>query len=152
MLHCNLVKLAYMEALYTIGDRIRHARTQAELTQDQLAAKIGVTKSAVSQWENGNVENLRPTNLFALEEATAFSARWFITGKGPQKIKDKDPRQEVFNGLGELDAAAGQGALDFIKYQLEKGEGFIPPERLAHYIEMLEKIRQDMRRRKGGEE
>ena len=35
------------------GDAIRVARTDAGLTQQQLADLVGVTKAAVSEWERG---------------------------------------------------------------------------------------------------
>ena len=37
--------------LITYGDRIRHARMARGLTQEDLAAAMGVTRSAVAQWE-----------------------------------------------------------------------------------------------------
>ena len=36
-----------------IGERIRAARERAGLTQAALALKVGVTRSAVAQWETG---------------------------------------------------------------------------------------------------
>ncbi len=36
-----------------IGQRIREARKQRGLTQDQLADVVGVSRSAVAQWETG---------------------------------------------------------------------------------------------------
>lgn len=36
-----------------IGNRIRHARTQARLTQDALATRIGVVANTISRWETG---------------------------------------------------------------------------------------------------
>ncbi len=36
-----------------IGERIRAARERAGLTQAALAQKVGVTRSAVAQWETG---------------------------------------------------------------------------------------------------
>ncbi len=38
---------------YEIGNRIRKYRKESDLTQEQLAEKIGVTKSRVSNWEQG---------------------------------------------------------------------------------------------------
>ena len=38
---------------YEIGGRIRLYRKQSGLTQEQLASKINVTKSRVSNWEQG---------------------------------------------------------------------------------------------------
>lgn len=38
---------------YEIGSRIRKYRKESGLTQEQLAEKINVTKSRVSNWEQG---------------------------------------------------------------------------------------------------
>lgn len=38
---------------YEIGNRIRKYRKEVGLTQEQLAEAIGVTKSRVSNWEQG---------------------------------------------------------------------------------------------------
>ena len=36
-----------------IGEKIRQMRTTASMTQDQLAAKLGISAQSVSKWENG---------------------------------------------------------------------------------------------------
>lgn len=53
-----------------VGQRIKAARKRAKLTQDQLAGKFEITKSAVSQWETGStVPDIRP--IIALCEAAS---------------------------------------------------------------------------------
>lgn len=37
----------------TIGERIKEARLASNMTQDELAKKIGVSKNAISNYENG---------------------------------------------------------------------------------------------------
>ena len=41
-----------------IGERIRQARQERGLTQDQLAGEVGVSRSAVAQWETGRAGQL----------------------------------------------------------------------------------------------
>lgn len=36
-----------------VADMIRNLRAKLELTQEQFAAKVGVTWSTVNRWENG---------------------------------------------------------------------------------------------------
>ncbi len=46
-------KLTNMETCQDIGTRIRAARVDRGLTQDELAGRVGVSRSAVAQWETG---------------------------------------------------------------------------------------------------
>lgn len=46
-------------AVMDMGARIKAARQAAKLTQQALAAEVGVSRNAVSQWENGETY---PTN------------------------------------------------------------------------------------------
>lgn len=39
-----------------LGNRIKKARKQEGLTQEQLAEVIGVSRSAISRWESGDME------------------------------------------------------------------------------------------------
>ena len=71
----------------TSGDRIRHIREELELSQEAFGRHMGVSKAAVSQWENGDTKNLRPANLFAIQNFTSYSAEWIATGAGAARIK-----------------------------------------------------------------
>lgn len=44
------------EAMLCLGTRIKIARKQKGLTQEQLAEVIGVSRSAISRWESGDME------------------------------------------------------------------------------------------------
>ena len=71
----------------TPGDRIRHIREELELSQEAFGRHMGVSKAAVSQWENGDTKNLRPANLFAIQNFTGYSAEWIATGEQPERIR-----------------------------------------------------------------
>ena len=45
--------LTFMSTPADIGTRIRAARRERGLTQDELAEQVGVSRSAVAQWETG---------------------------------------------------------------------------------------------------
>ena len=71
-----------------VGARMRAARKRAGLTQEQLAALVGVTGGAVSQWENGQtMPDLKP--ILALCEASrANSADEILTGARQSTLDD----------------------------------------------------------------
>jgi DNA-binding XRE family transcriptional regulator len=48
----------------TMGERIRALREQAGLTQTELGDRVGVSFSAVNQWESGATQNIK-TEPFA---------------------------------------------------------------------------------------
>lgn len=52
----------------TMAHRIKACRKQAQLTQKELAAKIGVKEAAVSKWENGKVDNIPRSTIKALAD------------------------------------------------------------------------------------
>lgn len=55
--------------MVNVGFVIKQARMQKGLTQEQLAEKVGVKKSAVAKWENGRVSEIKRSNLKMLAEA-----------------------------------------------------------------------------------
>src|SRR6476660_8793020 len=48
--------LARWEDNVAVGDHIRHARRQLRLSQQDLATRVGVTRSTIIQWESGAAE------------------------------------------------------------------------------------------------
>lgn len=52
-----------------VGKIIKQARLKKGMTQEELATKVGVQKSAVAKWENGRVSEIKRTNLMKLATA-----------------------------------------------------------------------------------
>lgn len=52
-----------------VGSIIKQARIAKGFTQEELADKVGVKKSAVAKWENGRVSEIKRTNLKMLADA-----------------------------------------------------------------------------------
>jgi transcriptional regulator with XRE-family HTH domain len=46
-----------------VGALIKRARLEKGFTQEELAEKVGVKKSAVAKWENGRVSEIKRSNL-----------------------------------------------------------------------------------------
>lgn len=68
-----------------LRERIYKARTDAKLTQDQLAEAVGKTRGAVSQWESGEVRP-RHSTLSAIAKATRKDLRWLESGLQPDVV------------------------------------------------------------------
>jgi len=62
--------------LSTVGGRIAYARAAKGLTMDQLAGKVGVSKSAISQWEHGRIETMKAHHLLKLAKTLEVSPTW----------------------------------------------------------------------------
>jgi DNA-binding XRE family transcriptional regulator len=90
--------------------RIFKARNDAKMTQDALAAAVGVTRGAVAQWESGDVRP-RHTTMLKIAAATGKSIAWLETGG------DKDGSAIGMPVVGEV--AAGmwrEGTVYFPTY------------------------------------
>jgi transcriptional regulator with XRE-family HTH domain len=67
-----------------IHERIKESRTNANLTQQELADYCGVERTAVSQWENAS-NNPKLTHLFEISKATGATVTWLLTGETDQQ-------------------------------------------------------------------
>lgn len=65
-----------------LGSRIRQARRAAELSQSQLAARVGAHVTSISDWERG-VNRPRVEALAAIAEATGKTLDWFVEPRDP---------------------------------------------------------------------
>jgi phage repressor protein C with HTH and peptisase S24 domain len=64
----------------TLAQRLKHARKERGLTQQQLSEASGVNQSDISKIERG--ETLRPTGLLSLAMAMKCNPYWLETGDG----------------------------------------------------------------------
>lgn len=64
-----------------LNQRIFKARSDAKMTQEQLANAVGKTRGAVAQWESGEVRP-RHSTLLAIAEATKKPMHWLVNGVG----------------------------------------------------------------------
>ena len=69
--------------LELMGVRIKELRIERGLSQSELGDLVGVTKSAVSQWEHGHTTNIRLTTFFRLIEV--LKTDYAYLAFGPQR-------------------------------------------------------------------
>ena len=69
--------------------RIRAARQRVDLSQTELAKHLGVSRTAVANWESIK-SRTRPSSerLEAISHLTGVSWEWLATGRGSAKVSD----------------------------------------------------------------
>jgi transcriptional regulator with XRE-family HTH domain len=91
----SLVKLTYKRPMTQpseIGARIKDARRKHGWTQDDLAEAVGVSRSAVAQWETGRAGQLTP-NLTRIASVLGVGVEFLTLGedkRGPVQTKSAD--------------------------------------------------------------
>jgi transcriptional regulator with XRE-family HTH domain len=63
----------------TPGERLRAARLERGLTQEALAAELGVSRSAVAQWETDRAGQIRG-NLLRIADVLGVSLEYLLHG------------------------------------------------------------------------
>ena len=72
----------------TMGDRLRFARESAELSLEAVGEALGITRSAVSQWETGKTYPSRKS-LVQFAELTSFAVVWLESGSVSVRTRDE---------------------------------------------------------------
>lgn len=79
-----------------VTKRLKELRREHHYTMEVLAEKIGVTKSAISKWESGLVENMRQDSIDALAELYNVSPGYIM---GWTDDENEKPHEEEFTEL-----------------------------------------------------
>ncbi|MEQ9721268.1 S24 family peptidase [Yersinia alsatica] len=87
-----------MKTYSTFGERLLARREELGLTQEDLAAKAGITRMAISKIELGMTQKPRADNLFALAKALQLNPNWLVSGKG-EKESSHQASFKINNGL-----------------------------------------------------
>lgn len=110
----------------TFGEKLKKFRTEAQLTQDELAEKLFVSRTAISKWESDrgypNIESLKAiAKFFSVTVDELLSNDEVLTiAEEDSKQKEKHFRNLVY-GLLDLCIAL----LLFLPFFAEKTDGII---------------------------
>jgi len=80
--------LLHQHLRMTFGARMKSARRQAGLTQQQMAERLGVNHSNVSQWESDK-HTPQFSAVVKFCEETGVSLDWLVLGRAPNNQYDK---------------------------------------------------------------
>jgi len=76
--------------LTRLDDRIRMARIRANLSKAELARRVGVSPSAVVQWEQPSGSGPSARHLATVAQCTGVAFEWLATGRGPVRVSEGD--------------------------------------------------------------
>lgn len=68
-----------------IGQKIKKARLERGLTQQELGALVGVQKSAIAKYENGRVVNIKRSTLQKIAKALNIRPSELIFTESPKE-------------------------------------------------------------------
>lgn len=74
--------------MFSMSSRIRRARTRASLTQAELARRLGVQRSAVTQWERDHGTHPSVVHMAQIASETQVCFEWLATGRGECKPEE----------------------------------------------------------------
>ena len=63
-----------------LGERIREMRLQREWSQTDLGQRVGVTKATVSQWERGQIKDIRLRTVLKLVQVLGTTLQYLVNG------------------------------------------------------------------------
>ncbi len=109
-----------------IGRRIQRAREEAGLSQEELARALGITQSALSNYELGK-RRLYLANLEQLANVLGKPLRYFMEedtppgGEDPHRCDSQDPvTSEIVGLLSQLSHEERAELLDYIKWRRDR--------------------------------
>lgn len=117
----------------TLGRRIRIAREYRDLSQDDLAARLSVTRVSVSQWENGDTTPKRG-RIVVIADTLGVSVAW-LYGEGPDDLDAADGYTRPTAAQADLDRALLSDVMLQVEEEIARhGAVMIPPEQRVQLI------------------
>ncbi len=77
-----------------IGERIRVARQERRITQEELASAVGVSRSAVAQWETGRSGQITG-NLARIAQVLGVGVEFLMHGSGHSGLPEATSADEA---------------------------------------------------------
>ena len=75
-----------------VGDKIRNARLNKRMTQEELGKAIGVQKSAIAKYEKGRVVNIKRTTLKKLSDVLGIAPSELIFD---EYLKEEQKKNDI---------------------------------------------------------
>ena len=69
----------------TIGDRLKDIRNKKDMTLDEVAKSVGVSRQTIQRYESGVIPNIPPDKISKLANLFNTSTDYLIDGKNSSK-------------------------------------------------------------------
>lgn len=100
----------------SVHEIIKERRESLGYSLNELAEKIGVNRSTVMRWENGDIENMKRDKIVSLSEALKISPAvimgWEDIGE-PQVAKVSDTVKDINTLASQLDQSSQERLLAY---------------------------------------
>lgn len=87
-----------------IGDYIKLKRNELGMTQESLAKKIGVSKSAISRYESNDISNMGIDKAQAMSKALQIDPLTLLTGEIEEEKTITEPTSNPIPLIGQIAA------------------------------------------------
>lgn len=108
----------------TLGERLKAARSEAGLTQTQLASEIGVSQNAIQKIEKGGETKY----IIQLAKVLDVSAEWLQFGTGEMKATEAEDEEEIVIDVLDHAASAGYGAYNGDMVEIVRQLRYVPEQ------------------------
>ena len=88
----------------TIGERIKMVREKNDLSQTDLAIKIGVSKQTLFKYENGIVTNIPSDNIEEIAKITHVSPAYIMGWEDNLNNADTDIIADIYSDMNMLES------------------------------------------------
>lgn len=87
-----------------IGNRIKYARNIRKVTLNDIAKKVGVTKSTIQRYENGKIERIKLPVVESIAIALNVNPSWIVGKSDAMELpSQKKPKIiEYYNQLNDI--------------------------------------------------
>lgn len=124
-----------------MSDRIKSKRKEVGLTQEELAQKLGLQKSAIAKYENGRVKNIKRSTIAKMSEIFDCSPTYLmdLDSATDKYIENVFVNDSIENIIDNISAFSSTEKNHFKKY-LKLVE--VNRKKADNYIEQLLSIQQ----------
>ena len=81
--------------MLSLAMKISISRMEKNMTMEELAEKVGVTKATVSRWESGEIKTIRSDKIKKIASAFGMTLEEFMADEDDMVFADDDDRSFV---------------------------------------------------------